>query len=160
MFKIHDHYRNPLLTGQNLYILLNDCLRWRIQKTLLFLHINMIYSTYFFAIFHQTFVWQRVIACHMSSFLARLAKGFVSFVITCCPSVVRCKLSHLNLLRTRWTKLNQIKPNLAWIVLEGSPFKIMSDSPATPFRMVAILKIEISLIVYCCFITSQHKLKF
>jgi hypothetical protein len=49
---------------------------------------------------------------------------------------------------------------LAWIVLEGSPFKIMSDSPATPFRMVAILKIEISLIVYCCFITSQHKLKF
>ena len=36
--------------------------------------------------------------------------------------------------------LNQIKANLAGMVLEWSPFNIMSDNPRTPFKMAAVTK--------------------
>ena len=52
--------------------------------------------------------------------------------------------------------LNQIKPNLAgWV-----PFKIVTDSPALHSRWQLLLKIGISLIIYCYFIIGQNELKF
>jgi len=56
--------------------------------------------------------------------------------------------------------LNQIKPNMAGIVLGWVPFKIVSDSPALHSRWLLLLKIEISSIVHCCFSISQNELKF
>ena len=55
---------------------------------------------------------------------------------------------------------NQIKPNLAGMVLEWSPFKIVTDSPSIHLRQWLLLKLEISLIVFYCFIISQNVLKF
>jgi hypothetical protein len=51
------------------------------------------------------------------------------------------------------TKLNQ-----TW--QRWSPFKIVYDSPVLHSRWWSLLKVEISLIVYCCFIWSQNELKF
>jgi hypothetical protein len=73
------------------------------------------------------------------------------------PSVVRHKLSHLNLLLwNRWTKLN-----LTW---QGwslcDPFKIVSDSSALHSRWLLLLKIEISSIFHCCYSLSQNELKY
>ena len=36
--------------------------------------------------------------------------------------------------------LNQIKPNLAGMVLGWVPFKIVSDSACPPFKMAAVAK--------------------
>jgi hypothetical protein len=47
--------------------------------------------------------------------------------------------------------LNQIKPNLAVMVLGWVPFKIVSDSPAFHSRWLLLLKIEISLIRFTGF---------
>jgi hypothetical protein len=55
--------------------------------------------------------------------------------------------------------LNQIKPNLAGMVLGWVPFKIVSDSPALHSRWLLLLKIEISSIVHFCFSISQNELK-
>jgi hypothetical protein len=43
--------------------------------------------------------------------------------------------------------LNQIKANLAGMVLGWSPFNIVSDSPALHSKWLLLLKIEISLVV-------------
>jgi hypothetical protein len=43
--------------------------------------------------------------------------------------------------------LNQIKANLAEMVLGWSPFKILSDSSALHSKWLLLLKIEISLVV-------------
>jgi hypothetical protein len=56
--------------------------------------------------------------------------------------------------------LNQIKPNLAGMVLGWSPFNIVSDSPALHSKWLLLLKIEISLVVNFHFITNQNELKF
>ena len=40
--------------------------------------------------------------------------------------------------------LNQIKPNLAGMVLGWSPFNVVSDSPALCSKWLLLLKIEIS----------------
>jgi hypothetical protein len=56
--------------------------------------------------------------------------------------------------------LNQIKANLAGMVLGWSPFKIVSDSFALHSRWLLLLKIEISSIVQCCFIINQNELQF
>jgi hypothetical protein len=42
------------------------------------------------------------------------------------------------------------------MVLGLSPFKIWPDSPA----FLLLLKIEISLIICCCFMMNQNELKF
>ena len=55
---------------------------------------------------------------------------------------------------------NQIKPNLAVMVLGWVPFKIVADSPALHSRWLLLLKIEISSIVHCCFSISQNELQF
>jgi hypothetical protein len=55
---------------------------------------------------------------------------------------------------------NQFQPNLAGIVLVWSPFKFVSDSSVFYSRWLLLLKIEISLIVYCCFIIGQNEQKF
>jgi hypothetical protein len=44
--------------------------------------------------------------------------------------------------------LNQIKTNLAEMVLEWSPFNFVSDSPALHSKWLLLLKIEISSIVH------------
>ena len=95
-------------------------------------------------------------ACPDHSFLAHLAKGHVSFCHHL-ASVVRRKLSHLNLLLKL---LNQIKPNLAGMVPGWVPFKIVSDRFALHSSWLLLLKIEISSIVHCCFSLSQNELKF
>ena len=77
-------------------------------------------------------------------FLAHLAKGHVSFCITWRPS----------------SSLNQIKPNLAGMVLGWSPFNVVSDSPSLHSKWLLLLKIVISLVVNFCFITNQNELKF
>jgi uncharacterized membrane protein len=56
--------------------------------------------------------------------------------------------------------LNHIKTNLTGMVLGWSPFNIVSDSPALHSKWLLLLKIEISLIVHCCFSLSQNELKF
>jgi hypothetical protein len=56
--------------------------------------------------------------------------------------------------------LNQIKPNLAGMVIGWVPLKIVSDSPALHSRWLLLLKIEISSIVHCCFSINQNELKF
>jgi hypothetical protein len=48
--------------------------------------------------------------------------------------------------------LNQIKANLAAIVLGWFPFNIVSDSPALHSKWLLLLKIEISLVVNFCFL--------
>ena len=94
-----------------------------------------------------------------ASSLAHLAKGHVNFCHLL-ASVVRRKLSHLNLLLWNpWTKI-QIKPNLAGMGLGWVPFKILSDRPALHSRWLLLLKIEISSIVHCYFIIpSPTKLR-
>ena len=42
---------------------------------------------------------------------------------------------------------NQIKANLAGMILGWSPFNIVSDSPALHSKWLLLLKIEISLVV-------------
>ena len=56
--------------------------------------------------------------------------------------------------------LNQIKANLAGMVLGWSPFNIVSNSPALHSKWLLLLKIEISLVVNFRFITNQNELKF
>jgi hypothetical protein len=56
--------------------------------------------------------------------------------------------------------LNQIKPNLAGVVSEWVPSKIVSDNPALHSRWLLLLKIEMFSIVHCCFSISQNELKF
>ena len=70
----------------------------------------------------------------------------------CCTS----KLSHLNLLWNHGTKL---KKTLIELSLGGPLFKLYSTVPLYS-RWWLLLKIEISLTVYCCFIISQIELKF
>ena len=55
---------------------------------------------------------------------------------------------------------NQIKANLAGMILGCSPFNIVSDSPALHSKWLLLLTIEISLVVNFCFITNQNELKF
>ena len=54
--------------------------------------------------------------------------------------------------------LNQIKANLAGMVLGWSPFNIVSDSPALISKWLLLLKIEISSVVHCCFNINQNEL--
>jgi hypothetical protein len=56
--------------------------------------------------------------------------------------------------------LNQIKANLAGIVIGWSLFNIVSDSPALHSKWLLLLKIEICLVVNFRFITNQNELKF
>ena len=56
--------------------------------------------------------------------------------------------------------MNQIKPNLAGMVLGSVPFKIVSDSPALHSRWPLLLKIEISSNDQNCSILSQNVPKF
>ena len=56
--------------------------------------------------------------------------------------------------------LNQIKANLAGMILGWSPFNIVSDNPALTSKWLLLLKIEISLVVNFRFITNQNELKF
>jgi hypothetical protein len=56
--------------------------------------------------------------------------------------------------------LNQIKANLAWMVVGWSLFNIVSDSAALHSKWLLLPKIEISLVVNFCFITNQNELKF
>jgi hypothetical protein len=57
-------------------------------------------------------------------------------------------------------QLNQIKANLAGMVLGWSPFNIVSDSSALHSKWLLLLKIEISLVVNFRFIINQNELKF
>jgi len=59
---------------------------------------------------------------------------------------------------TSKSSLKQIKPNLAGMVLMWPPFKLVSDSPVHHSIWQLLLKIEISLIVFCCFIISKNEL--
>ena len=66
---------------------------------------------------------------------------------------------HMNLLFwNHQTNLNQTR--LGWSLDCLSPFNIVSDSIVIHWRWWLLQKIEISLIVYCCFIISQNELKF
>jgi hypothetical protein len=56
--------------------------------------------------------------------------------------------------------LNQVKANLAWMVVGWSLFNIVSDSAALHSKWLLLPKIEISLVVNFCFITNQNELKF
>jgi hypothetical protein len=56
--------------------------------------------------------------------------------------------------------LNQIKANLAGMILGWSPFNIVSDSLALHSKWLLLVKIEISLVVNFRFITNQNELKF
>ena len=108
-------------------------------------------------------VWIQIWSCIVWEYLIyviiywSLAKGHVSFwpwFDVHHPSVICCRLSHLNvLLWTHQTKFNQT--SLVW-----SPFNLFTDSPSFHSRWLLLLKIEISLIVYCFFIISQNELKF
>ena len=53
-----------------------------------------------------------------------------------------------------------MKPNLAGMVPEWIPFKIVSDSPALHSRWLPLLKIEISSNGQNCSILSQNVPKF
>jgi hypothetical protein len=53
-------------------------------------------------------------------------------------------------------KLAERKIYLAGMVPGWVPFKVVSDSPALYSRWLLLLKIEISLIVHCCFSMSQN----
>jgi hypothetical protein len=55
---------------------------------------------------------------------------------------------------------NQIKANLAGMVVGWSLFNIVSDSAALHSKWLLLPKIEISLVVNFCFITNQNELKF
>ena len=55
--------------------------------------------------------------------------------------------------------LNQIKANLAGMVVGWSLFNIVSDSAALHSKWLVLPKIEISLVVNFCFITNQNELK-
>jgi hypothetical protein len=52
--------------------------------------------------------------------------------------------------------LNQIKANLAGMVLGWSLFNIVSDSTTLHSKWLLLPKIEISLVVNFCFITNQN----
>jgi hypothetical protein len=56
--------------------------------------------------------------------------------------------------------LNQIKANLAGMVVGWSLFKIMSDSTTLHSKWLLLPKIEISLVVNFCFSINQNELKF
>ena len=56
--------------------------------------------------------------------------------------------------------LNQIKANLAGMVLGWSPFNIVYDSPALHSKWLLLLKIVFFLVVNFRFITYQNELKF
>ena len=56
--------------------------------------------------------------------------------------------------------LNQIKANLAGMVLGWSPFNIVSDSLTLHSKWLLLLKLEISLVVNFRLITNQNELKF
>jgi hypothetical protein len=56
--------------------------------------------------------------------------------------------------------LNQIKANLAGMVVGWSLFKIMSDSATLHSKWLLLPKIEISLVVNFCFSINQNELKF
>ena len=101
--------------------------------------------------------------CMMSVLLAHLAKDHVSychhlaFVVRRRPSVIRRK--RLTTFKSSPLKpLNQIKPNLAGMIRQWVPFKIVSDRSALHSRW--LLEIEISSIVHCCFITNLNEIKF
>jgi hypothetical protein len=56
--------------------------------------------------------------------------------------------------------LNQIKANLAGMVVGWSLFNIMSDSATLHSKWLLLPKIENFLVVNFCFITNQNELKF
>jgi hypothetical protein len=56
--------------------------------------------------------------------------------------------------------LNQIKANLAGMVVGWSLFNIVSDSAALHSKWLLVPKIEISFVVNFCFIANQNELKF
>jgi hypothetical protein len=62
--------------------------------------------------------------------------------------------SHLNLLWNLWTKLNQIWLEWSLVIPFENYFSLTLHS-----RWLLLLQIEISLIVYYCFIISQIELK-
>ena len=90
-------------------------------------------------------------------FFDYLAKGHVRICLHL-ASIVRRKLSHLNLLL--WNQGVKVKQNFTGMVLGWFPFKIISHSPALHSRWLLLLKIEISSIVHCCIIINQNELKF
>ena len=99
--------------------------------------------------------------CESSApFLAHLAKGHVSFCHHL-ASVVRRKLSHLNLLlRNHWAYCNQ---TLVEWSLGGSLTKVCSVIPTSNQygRQAKNRKRgDEILIVHCCFSISQNELKF
>jgi hypothetical protein len=55
-------------------------------------------------------------------------------------------IAHLAFKSSPLKLLNQIKANLAGMVLGWSPFNIVSDSPALHSKWLLLLKIEISLV--------------
>jgi hypothetical protein len=92
-------------------------------------------------------------------FLAHQAKGHVSFCHHLASVVVRPSYT-FTFESSPLKPLNQIKPNLAGMVLGWVPFKNVSDRPALHSRWLLVLKIEISSIVHCCFIINVNELKF
>ena len=56
--------------------------------------------------------------------------------------------------------LNQIKANLAGMILGWPPFNFVFDSPALHSKWLLLLIIEISLAVNFRSITNQNELKF
>ena len=96
--------------------------------------------------------------CESSApFLARLAKGHVSFAITWRPSIVRSKLSHLNLhLRNHWANCNQ---TLVEWSLDGPLPKLCPVIPTSNQygrQAKNRKKGDEILIVHCCFSISQN----
>ena len=79
-------------------------------------------------------------------FLAHLTQRFIPIMITFKSSPLK--------------PLNQIKANLAGMVLGWSLFDILSDSAALHSKWLLLPKLEISLVVNFCFITNQNELKF
>ena len=101
----------------------------------------------------------------MQPFLAHLAKGHVSFchhlASVVCPSVIRRKLSHFNLLlRNHWPNCNQTL--LEWF-LDGPLPKlcpVIATSNQDGHQAKNRKKGDEILIVHCCFSISQNELKF
>ena len=87
----------------------------------------------------------------IDTFLAHLPKDHVRFC-HCLASVVFHKLFIIKSFPLK--PLNQIKPNFAGMVT----FKIVLDTSALHAGWWLLLKIDILLIVNCCFILSQNEL--
>ena len=94
-------------------------------------------------------------------FLAHLTKGHVSFCYHL-ASVIHRTWSTFTFKSSHLKTLNQIKANMAGMVLGWIPFKVLSNSLALHSRWLLLLKIEISWIVHwhCCFIINQNEHKF